>query len=151
MVLHANIGVVTRLLSLLLSLLLSRLLSQVQRKIIREEWRSRRGVGQRVQQHFWNAIFDGDGGDGGDGSGGGSDGGGKNEKPWSRYAHRMPIGTMEVVDNCTPLQLRQFYNKWYRPNRLAVVVVGDCDPITVERMVHDAMCSLPSGTPTPGT
>jgi hypothetical protein len=50
-----------------------------------------------VQQHFWNSIFDGDGGDGGDGGngggGGGSGGDGKNEKPWSRYAHRMPIGT----------------------------------------------------------
>ena len=35
--------------------------------------------------------------------------------PGSRYGERLPIGTMEVVDNFKPEELRDYYQKWYHP------------------------------------
>jgi zinc protease len=41
------------------------------------------------------------------------------------YADRNPIGLEDVVKNCTPEQLRAFYTKWYRPENMALIAVGD--------------------------
>ena len=46
----------------------------------------------------------------------------------SKYAERLPIGKPEVLRSFTPDRLRAFYTKWYRPDRMALVVVGDIDP-----------------------
>ena len=46
----------------------------------------------------------------------------------SKYAERLPIGKPEILKSFTPDRLRAFYTKWYRPDRMAVVVVGDVDP-----------------------
>lgn len=48
--------------------------------------------------------------------------------PNSRYAQRMPIGTRKSVQALTRADLRRFYETWYRPERLAIVIVGDVDP-----------------------
>ena len=45
----------------------------------------------------------------------------------SRYLDRIPIGSTEVINNFDPPVLRNFYNKWYRPDLQAVVAVGDFD------------------------
>lgn len=47
--------------------------------------------------------------------------------PGSRYGYRMPIGTMEVVDNFDPQVLRDYYHKWYHTQNQAIIVVGDID------------------------
>ncbi len=47
----------------------------------------------------------------------------------SKYAERLPIGTKEVLENFNHQELEAFYKTWYRPDLMAVVVVGD---ITVE-------------------
>ena len=46
----------------------------------------------------------------------------------SRYAERLPIGTPEVIKGAPRERLLAFYKKWYRPDAMAVIVVGDIDP-----------------------
>ncbi len=58
-----------------------------------------------------------------------------NMLPGSRYAHRLPIGTMEVIDNFKPQELRDYYHKWYRPDLQGIVIVGDIDVDKVEAKV----------------
>ena len=53
----------------------------------------------------------------------------------SRYANRIPIGLPEVVAKVNKQQLQQFYHQWYRPDRQALIVVGDFDAQLMERKV----------------
>ncbi len=57
--------------------------------------------------------------------------------PDSKYGHRMPIGTMEVVDNFPPKALVDYYHKWYRPDQQGIVVVGDIDPAYIESKIKE--------------
>lgn len=43
----------------------------------------------------------------------------------SQYAKRLPIGKKEVLETFNHKELQSFYKTWYRPNLMAVVVVGD--------------------------
>ncbi len=53
----------------------------------------------------------------------------------SKYADRLPIGTEEVLKNFDYETVRKFYNDWYRPNLMAVMVVGDIDVDAMEQKV----------------
>lgn len=55
--------------------------------------------------------------------------------PGSKYAYRLPIGTMEVVDNFPYQALRDYYEKWYRPDQQGIIVVGDVDVDKVEAKI----------------
>lgn len=48
----------------------------------------------------------------------------------SRYADRLPIGKDDILKNFKYDAVRRFYKDWYRPNLMAVVVVGDIDEAT---------------------
>lgn len=61
----------------------------------------------------------------------------------SRYAYRIPIGDMSVIRNLTRGQLLSFYQRWYCPQRQAVVIVGDFDTDRMERMVKETMGRIP--------
>ena len=50
----------------------------------------------------------------------------------TKYATCFPIGTMEVVMNFKPQTLRDYYEKWYRPDLQGIVVVGDIDVDAIE-------------------
>ena len=50
----------------------------------------------------------------------------------SRYAKRQPAGLREVVESATPEQLAAFHERWYRPDLMALIAVGDFDPEAVE-------------------
>ncbi|WP_311196876.1 M16 family metallopeptidase [Rugamonas apoptosis] len=54
----------------------------------------------------------------------------------SRYAQRMPIGKEDIIKTFRPEAIRRFYHDWYRPDLMAVVVVGDVDPAAAQRMVE---------------
>ncbi len=54
----------------------------------------------------------------------------------SLYAKRLPIGLPKVVRNVTAERVRNFYHKWYRPERMAVIVSGDVDAKAVEKMIR---------------
>ena len=47
--------------------------------------------------------------------------------PGCKYGERLPIGTMEVVDNFPYEALRKYYRKWYHPENQAIIVIGDID------------------------
>lgn len=57
--------------------------------------------------------------------------------PNNRYGKRLPIGTMEVVDNFAPQTLRDYYETWYRPDNQAIIVVGDIDPKYIESKIKE--------------
>ncbi|MDE0143590.1 MAG: insulinase family protein [Caldilineaceae bacterium] len=55
----------------------------------------------------------------------------------SRYTDRMPIGDMDIVQNTPGETLRSFYRDWYRPDLMAVIVVGDIDVDDIEAKVEE--------------
>ena len=95
-----------------------------ERGVVIEEWRGRLGANARMQAVHAKAIYGA-----------------------SRYAERLPIGTPEVLKTFTPQRLRDFYDKWYRPDRMAVVVVGDIDPAAAEQFVRKHFSPLKARGP----
>lgn len=83
-----------------------------ERGVIREEWRLGRGASGRIRDKLIPVLFKG-----------------------SKYAERLPIGLMDVVMNAPPQRLRDFYNSWYRPELMSVIVVGDMDPDKAEELI----------------
>lgn len=53
----------------------------------------------------------------------------------TRYAYRMPIGLMDVVENCPYDALRDYYKKWYHPSYQGIIVVGDIDVDKMENKI----------------
>lgn len=53
----------------------------------------------------------------------------------SKYAERLPIGKKEILENFKPDVLRRFHKDWYRPDLMAVIVVGDVDVKVLEAKV----------------
>lgn len=43
----------------------------------------------------------------------------------SKYAQRLPIGIDSIIQHFNTDAIRRFYKDWYRPNLMAVIVVGD--------------------------
>ena len=60
----------------------------------------------------------------------------------SRYAERLPIGDTSVVANAPRERLVAFYEDYYRPDLMAVVVVGDVDAGAVEARVRELFADL---------
>lgn len=92
-----------------------------ERNVILEEWRLGRGAQQRMAYQLIPALFKG-----------------------SRYAERLPIGTKESIERVSPDTLRRFYRDWYRPDNMAVIVVGDADLNRVEELIKADFSGLPS-------
>jgi zinc protease len=61
--------------------------------------------------------------------------------PGARFVERLPIGTLESLQAATSEQLRGFYERIYRPENTALVVVGDFDPDLVEREIREHFAS----------
>ncbi len=53
----------------------------------------------------------------------------------SKYAERLPIGKDEILKTFDYDVIKRFYSDWYRPNLMAVIVVGDIDPTEAELLV----------------
>ena len=85
-----------------------------ERGVVIEEWRGGLGAATRVRDQQIPALYHG-----------------------SKYAERLPIGDPEVLKTFTPATLRAFYSRWYRPDRMALVVVGDIDPSAMEARVKE--------------
>ncbi|MGE0449610.1 MAG: M16 family metallopeptidase [Vicinamibacterales bacterium] len=95
-----------------------------ERGVVIEEWRGRLGASTRVRDKQVPVLYRD-----------------------SRYAERLPIGKPEVIRNAPASRLRDFYDTWYRPDRMAIVVVGDIDPAEVEAAVRDAFGPLQARAP----
>ncbi|RYE00524.1 MAG: insulinase family protein, partial [Sphingomonadales bacterium] len=50
-------------------------------------------------------------------------------------AQREPIGTVETLTGATADAVKAFHDRWYRPERATVIVIGDMDPAILEQLV----------------
>ncbi len=71
----------------------------------------------------------------------------------SKYTERSPIGLPEVLKSFKPETLRAFYERWYRPDRMAVIVVGDIDPAEALTLLqkHFGVLTRPAAAAPPRT
>jgi zinc protease len=60
----------------------------------------------------------------------------------SLYGRRLPIGIDSIVKNTSHDAVKKFYKDWYRPNLMAVIVVGDIDPLKAENLVKKYFSGL---------
>jgi zinc protease len=95
-----------------------------ERGVVIEEWRGRLGAGSRIQDKQLPLMFYG-----------------------SRYAERLPIGKPEILRTAPAARLRAFYDQWYRPERIAIVAVGDIDAAQAEQTVRSAFGGLTARAP----
>src|SRR5581483_1759992 len=65
----------------------------------------------------------------------------------SRYAERLPIGKPDIIRNAPVSRLRAFYDTWYRPDRMAVIAVGDLDASTLEQNIRTTFGPLKARAP----
>lgn len=50
-------------------------------------------------------------------------------------ADRSPIGNIKTLEAATAQTVAAFHDRWYRPERAVVVIVGDLDPVVFERLL----------------
>ena len=65
------------------------------------------------------------------------------------YEGRDPIGTRASLEAMTADDLRTFYETWYVPSNMAVVVVGDLAVDDLEDLVEEHFGSIPAGEAPP--
>lgn len=73
------------------------------------------------------------------------------ELPGLLIGQRFPIGEAAQIEKMDHLMLRNFYETWYRPERMILVVVGDLSPDTAKGLIferfQDLKARLPLRTP----
>ncbi len=57
-------------------------------------------------------------------------------------AQRDPIGTEKVLHSADSRLLRSFYDRWYRPENMMVVAVGDMEPKEAEKLLKQYFSTL---------
>lgn len=90
-----------------------------ERKVILEESRLGKGAQDRMAKKFLPKLLAG-----------------------TRYGERLPIGKDELLKTFKPEVLRRYYKEWYRPNLMAVVVVGDIATEKAEEMIKKHFSGL---------
>ena len=65
----------------------------------------------------------------------------------TRLPRRIPIGLPEVIAQAPRDRFTEFWNTWYRPDRLVVVAVGDFDATVVEKQITAAFTPLVARAP----
>jgi zinc protease len=60
---------------------------------------------------------------------------------------RIPIGLPEVIEKAPRARFTEFWDTWYRPEKMAVVAVGDFDAAAVEQQVIAAFTPLAARAP----
>ncbi|MBW8243670.1 insulinase family protein [Muricauda oceani] len=61
----------------------------------------------------------------------------------SIYAQRMPMGSMDVVQNFEYKTLREFYHNWYRTDLQAIVIIGDFKLDDMEERIRNKFSGIP--------
>ena len=83
-----------------------------ERPIVLEESRLGKGAQDRIDKKIYPLLYAG-----------------------SKYANRLPIGIDSIIKGASYDVIRKFYRDWYRPNLMAVIVVGDIDPAKAENLI----------------
>ena len=94
-----------------------------ERGVVIEEWRLGRGANARMSDKQFPVIMHG-----------------------SKYANRLAIGKRETIESFQPKSISEFYKKWYRPELMAVIAVGDFETDTILSVVKNQFSSLPRST-----
>lgn len=98
-----------------------------ERGVIWEEWRSGKGAEERIYQKQLPYMFYD-----------------------SKYAKRDVIGDTSIILHAPYDAFRRFYRDWYRPNNMAVIVVGDVDVNYIENYIKTNFSKL-ENPPNPRT
>jgi zinc protease len=96
---------------------------QSEKPIILEESRLGKGANDRMFKKIYPKLFEG-----------------------SKYAKRLPIGVDSIIRNFKPDVIRRFYKDWYRPNLMAVIVVGDIEPAKAEELIRKHFAGMTNPT-----
>ena len=101
-----------------------------ERKIVEEEWRSNLGKSKRLYEEYKEYLFKD-----------------------SKFLYRQPIGDIEIIKNFSYDTARRFYNDWYRPDLMGIIVVGDFDPSYIKKIIEKYFSKLEnkSNRPLPNT
>lgn len=83
-----------------------------ERGVIREEWRTRQNPMMRMYEKLLPIAY-----------------------PGSKYANRLPIGTIEVIENFPYEAIKNYYRDWYRPDQQGIIIVGDIDVDQIESKI----------------
>ena len=62
----------------------------------------------------------------------------------SRFQDRLPIGSMDIIKNISYDRIKDFYKKWYRPELMSVVAVGDIKSNVLENAIKEVMGTIPA-------
>jgi zinc protease len=95
-----------------------------ERGVVIEEWRGRLGASTRIRDKQLPILF-----------------------YKSRYAERIPIGKPEILRNAPVERLQSFYDTWYRPDRMALIAVGDIDAAQLEKDITATFSGLKARAP----
>ncbi|MBC8006401.1 MAG: insulinase family protein, partial [Verrucomicrobia bacterium] len=90
-----------------------------ERAIILEERRLGKGSSDRMYRQIFPKLFAG-----------------------SKYGDRLPIGQEDIIKNFKYDEIRRFYKDWYRPDLMAVIVVGDITKENAEALVKKHFAAL---------
>ena len=94
-----------------------------ERGVISEEWRRGDNTLSRISTAQVNLVYKG-----------------------SKYTERDVIGKYEIINGFKRHEILDFYEKWYRPDLQAVVIVGDFDVNEMEKKVKKLYSTIPVGT-----
>ena len=97
-----------------------------ERSAIQEEWRTRNDATQRMHEAVLPEIFRG-----------------------SKYANRLPLGSMDVIMHFEPDELRKYYHRWYRPDQQGIILVGDFNVAEMEKKVINLFTKIKAPTNAP--
>src|SRR6202040_353013 len=95
-----------------------------ERGVVIEEWRGGLGAGSRIRDQQFPVLFF-----------------------QSHYADRLPIGKPDIIRAAPVARLRAFYDTWYRPERMAVIAVGDVDAQQMETSIRDTFGAVKDPAP----
>jgi zinc protease len=95
-----------------------------ERSIVLEELRLGKGAQDRMNKVLFPKIFSG-----------------------SKYAERLPIGKEDTLKEFKYDTVKRFYKDWYRPDLMAVVVVGDIDPADALALIQANFSQLKNPQP----
>jgi zinc protease len=94
-----------------------------ERRVVLEEWRGKLGVADRMNQQRVQAI-----------------------RHDSRYPTRQTIGNEHSIRTVSAATLQQFYQRWYHPSNMRLLIIGDIEPDTVVTAIRHAFNEFPVGT-----
>ena len=92
-----------------------------ERGIILEEWRHRSGVDRRLTDAIAPVVYNHAG-----------------------YATHNVIGSQKILETFQQKQVKQFYDKWYRPNMQFIAIIGDVDVDQMEKNIQTVFKTLPA-------